>query len=391
MSLGEDKRLVEYNLENSDIESGLRVRSAHKMTQGAVPTGLLWTTESLIDDRCVPKAKNGRSSVPDMLLMTTNEFKLKVHATDSTRQCLKTVLGPTFAGPISNMLVVPSQAASRTRCIVYSTHERVVGMLQLPLEGNPREALGLVAHPAEVSSICVSHDGKYLFTAGGRDCAVMQWRLNPEAAAVRGGGKLGHFIEVIEGGPNGAFMKEIIDYFFYAQIRAQGEETTAKRRIEGTIPFGQVPNLMRALGFYPSVKDIGNMTYEVSTRFGRPGIEVADIQIDFETFMRLYVNHRPVFGISKRNIEAAFNAIGADPVTGIVDRQELFTTLQQRGEVLEAPEVDMILKSLLGDDVTLDMLEEKITAKAFAENLLGFEDYEDEGANGGAAAAASQA
>ena len=38
------------------------------------------------------------------------------------------------------------------------------------------------------------------------------------------------------------------------------------------------------------------------------------------------------------------------------------------------------LKSLLGDEVSsIDMLEENITAKAFAENLLGFEDYEESG------------
>lgn len=30
----------------------------------------------------------------------------------------------------------------------------------------------------------------------------------------------------------------------------------------------------------------------------------------------LYVNHRPVFGINKKNIEDAFAAIGADPASG---------------------------------------------------------------------------
>jgi cilia- and flagella-associated protein 251 len=350
----------------------------------------LWTTEQLLDDTSMPRGDETTAgpAVTDVVMMATNEFKIKVHATDTTRQCLKTVLGPTFGGPLCNIQVVPAQASSgsRTRVLVFSCHERVVGMIQLPLEGNPREAIALVAHPGEVASMCVSHDGKYLFTAGGRDCAVHQWRLQPEAAVVPGGGKLSHFIDVIEGGPTGAFMKEIIDYFFYAQIRAQGEETTAKRRIENTIPFGQVPSLMRALGFYLSNKDIDNMTFEVKTRFGSPNVAVPDIQIDFEAFIRLYVNHRPVFGITKRNIEDAFAAIGADPVTGIVDRQQLFNILQERGEAIHPYDIDMCLKGLLGDDVTLDMLEDKITAKAFAENLLGFEDYEDEGGMGGPSA-----
>jgi hypothetical protein len=89
------------------------------------------------------------------------------------------------------------------------------------------------------------------------------------------------------------------------------------------------------------------------------------------------VNHRPVFGINKSNIEAAFAAIGADQATGLLDRDVLFSLISTRGEALHSYEVESALKSLLGDDVQMDMLEDKITAKAFAENLLGFEDYED--------------
>jgi hypothetical protein len=129
----------------------------------------------------------------------------------------------------------------------------------------------------------------------------------------------------------------------------------------------------------------------VKTRFGAPGVAIDDIQIDFEAFIRLYINHRPVFGITKRDIEKAFTAVGADPVTGIVDRQQLFQILQQRGERISQQDIDLCLKGLLGDDVSLDMLEDKITAKAFSENLLGFEDYDvaDEagGVMGGAASA----
>jgi len=381
MSLGEDKRLVEYNLVDSDIESGFRIRAAHKVTQGAVPTGMLWTGEQLVDDASMPKAKDTRVAMAmDVLLIPTNEYKLKLHATDVNRHCIKTLLSPTFGGPLNQILVVPAQPGAVNRCLVYSTHEKVVGLIKLPLDGNPRSAMGLLAHPLEISAMAVSHDGKYLFTAGGRDCSVHCWRIDGDALVIEGGrSRVDHFIDVIEGGSKGAFMKEIIDYFYYAQIRAQGEETTAKRKIEGEIPFGQVPNLMRALGYYPSIKEITHMTFEVDTQFGgQPGLNVDDIHINFETFIRLYLNHRPVFGINKRNIEAAFAAIGADPVSGIVDRQHLFSLLQSRGEALDPADVDMCLKALLGDDVTLDMLEDKITAKAFAENLLGFEDYEDD-------------
>ena len=92
------------------------------------------------------------------------------------------------------------------------------------------------------------------------------------------------------------------------------------------------------------------------------------------------MNHRPVFGINKKNIENAFVAIGADPTSGVMDRDTLFNLLKTRGEPMHQLEVESSLKSLLGDEVTsVEMLEENITAKAFAENLLGFEDYEEAG------------
>ena len=37
--------------------------------------------------------------------------------------------------------------------------------------------------------------------------------------------------------------------------------------------------------------------------------------INFEDFIKLYVNHRPVFGIGKEHIQTAFGGLGAEPPT----------------------------------------------------------------------------
>lgn len=222
MSLGEDKRLVEYNLVDSDIESGLRVRCAHKVTQGAIPTGLMWTQDQLLDDKNMPRPKDGKGAAQaDTLLVATNEYKLKLHASDMSRQCVKTVLGPTFGGPLNRVFLVPAQSgtgAAGTRCLVYSTHEKVVGLVRLPLDGKPRSAMGLLAHPLEISSMCISHDGRYLFTAGGRDHSVMQWAIDSESLVIDDGRNVvEHFIDIIEGeggdgsgghDPNGAAVHD---------------------------------------------------------------------------------------------------------------------------------------------------------------------------------------
>jgi len=68
---------------------------------------------------------------------------------------------------------------------------------------------------------------------------------------------------------------------------------------------------MRAMGYYPTNQEIQNMMNEVRfstyTDYGQPQLEV-----DLDTFIRLFVNHRPVYGIGKNNIDEAFKAILED-------------------------------------------------------------------------------
>jgi len=38
--------------------------------------------------------------------------------------------------------------------------------------------MGLIAHPDEVTDICCTADGKYIFTCGGDDLAVNMWTVD---------------------------------------------------------------------------------------------------------------------------------------------------------------------------------------------------------------------
>ena len=75
-----------------------------------------------------------------------------------------------------------------------------VGLLLLPHDGNPHNSQCLVAHPRavrmimitsnifyvlfvfvfQVSELSCSHDGQYVFTAGGDDCTVNMWTVNTQ-------------------------------------------------------------------------------------------------------------------------------------------------------------------------------------------------------------------
>ncbi|KAK7194561.1 WD domain, G-beta repeat [Novymonas esmeraldas] len=447
LSVGADKRLIEYDLVDSSPETGLLLRTAHKLSQESTPTGFTWLPGgcSLLDAASQPRdffesndnnhndddddcgsggggahgKSSGRSAgaggaaaaggeahdVLDALLVATREYKFQVYLSNWSRQCVKTVLAPTFGGPVTRMAVVPvappSKAATASttvappsHCLVYATKEKVVGLAQLPLRGDPCGSIGLLAHPGAITSMVTSYDGAFAFTAGGADQGVMQWRIRgdcivspSEWAAVvqcreRGGVPLPHLVGAVEGGADGELMKEVVDYFYYAQIRAQGEETTAKRVLLGAIPFAQMPNLLRSLCYYPSEQEIGHLTYEVANMYSPRDEPLAEVDVDailldFSQFMRLYINYRPVFGITRQDIEAAFAALGADRVSGEINRDLLFQKLSTKGEPLKSNEVAAALTSLLGDGIRLDMLEDVITARTFAENLLGFEDYEE--------------
>lgn len=46
--------------------------------------------------------------------------------------------------------------------------------------------------------------------------------------------------------------QELVDYFFYALLRTQGEDTTEERSTASVVPVAEIPNIMRALGYYPT-------------------------------------------------------------------------------------------------------------------------------------------
>lgn len=74
-----------------------------------------------------------------------------------------------------------------------------------------------------------------------------------------GGKELLPFHCLIEGGGKGWLIKEMKDLFYYAQILHQGEYTTDARIASDTVVIEQIPNLMRAIGYYPNNKEVNLM------------------------------------------------------------------------------------------------------------------------------------
>jgi len=304
-----------------------------------------------------------------------------------SKQCRRTTLAPTFGGPPNRIVLMPLDASddtnSKSRYYAYSTAERVVGLGCLPLTGNPSKVMGLVAHPSKISGLAVSFDGLFLFTAGGSDLTVNMWTvdtyaLSPPVNVSEMKNKsepLEPFLELLEGGSGGEMHNDIIEYFYFCQLRNQGENSMEDRKITGKIPLDEIPSLMRAVGYYPTEEEVTNMINEV--RYG-------DFMITGETYnfinlnetIRLYLNHRPAVALNTGHIEAAFNQISKSlngpNSTDAVSWQELKRLLMSDGEAVSPADLDVCMQALIGSNANV-LDGQMISAARLAEEILGFD------------------
>ena len=71
-----------------------------------------------------------------------------------------------------------------------------------------------------------------------------------------GGDGIEPFVNLIEGGREGQIFQDMKDFFYYSMIRSMNESTTKTRKLDGTVPLEQLPNLMRAMGYYPTEQEV---------------------------------------------------------------------------------------------------------------------------------------
>jgi len=149
------------------------------------------------------------------------------------------------------------------------------------------------------------------------------------------------------------------DFFYYSMIRSKGEGTTKTRKLDKKeVPIEELPNLMRAMGYYPTQKEVTNMSNEVRfSELAEKGLTTNSV--DLETFVKLFVNHRPVYGIGKNNIEEAFKSLNEDTKSQdddsnegqiTISRDDLFLKLlQDHGETIQVQELEKLLGLLIGE------------------------------------------
>ncbi|XP_048508015.1 cilia- and flagella-associated protein 251-like isoform X1 [Athalia rosae] len=373
-SISEDRNLIEYDLETSGPypEPGLKILKTVRVEHSAVPLSLSW----------YPKFE-----VERFFVFSNTEYKFKL-LNDCTKLIQGTYLGPTFGSPVNRIAFLPMRNMHNQAYLVFSTNTQI-GLQLLPFDGNPFEIVGIVGHPKMITRICTSFCGGYLFTLGYNDPCVLMWKIYPRAVDVMaklGGQSLSPFYCMIDGGQEGWLLNEMQDLFYYAQILHQGEKTTASRIVTDKVPIAQLPNLMRAVGYYPDSNEVEElMTEVVFKNYAKTGQLVEEIT--FEEFVKLYVNYRPVFGLSMEHVRRSFAAFCDTEMEKdlVITREkfiEILTTLGDRMTVSQAHDTLRLLmpqeeRENKAVDLNFSFLPADISYKDFAVGILGIEPVEE--------------
>ncbi|GAB5366894.1 hypothetical protein AAMO2058_001183000 [Amorphochlora amoebiformis] len=398
-SVGEDALMHEYDVVGSSIRRGVRLRSTTKIDEFGIPTGFF--------------PIGGKEPA---LACANNEFKLKLRrfivtkkdlkkskkggvggskskkAVNPSCHCIRTTVAPTYGGPPCKFEILPKLdtdgkgSISDSDFIIFSTYEKIIGMMKAPLDGNPMKTAALLAHAGEISSFACTCDGKFVLTAGGPDGSVFAWGVSTAAldsSIILGGDPNKAYLGMLEGGESGEEAKSIMDYFYLSQLKVQGLRTTEARKITGRIPGPQVVNVFRAMGFFPSESEIDDLTQEMAQTASIPKDDNDVAQVDFNDLVRLYVNHRPVFGLKREDIRLALRKIMNNQESG--KRDDLIDFLVQNGNKISRKDLTRYLIILRGADKNstlpelLDELPEVLSVDDVAEDLLGFTLRDPEG------------
>ena len=87
------------------------------------------------------------------MVSASSEYKFKL-INIGTYNTRRTTLAPSLGGYLTKLQIVPTkQAEYKDKLMFYQTASQQVGLIKMPLDGNPHRVMALIAHPSEVSCV----------------------------------------------------------------------------------------------------------------------------------------------------------------------------------------------------------------------------------------------
>lgn len=289
--------------------------------------------------------------------------------------CKQTCLGPSYGDKITQLVKLNQEDSDhKNQFVAFSTKNKVIGVIKLPLTGSPNNTLGLISNPGQINCICASKDGRFLLTAGDNDLSMNIWEVDYQALRqnqllnLHEENPLDIYPNLLDGGEQGELYRDLKDYFYYSQIRKKEENTTKAHKLDGKIPLKEIPNLMIALGHYPSLQEIQNMKNEV--KYSKESSTQPVQNLSLKKFVKLFINHKSPYGLTREYIEQTLAPVFVD---GNLSRTEFLDLIKNYGENFSDEEIKNYLNVLVGDGESERLLPETIDVQYILEDLLGFE------------------
>ncbi|XP_023309984.1 cilia- and flagella-associated protein 251-like [Anoplophora glabripennis] len=365
-TIGCDRHLVEYN-NNEARDEGLAIACRERIEQKAIPMSFLYWYEIVKDKKI------------GYLLIADNEHKFKL-LDPETKIPKSVILAPAFGcfnkRNISKIMIIPNTEA---KYMVFLA-DKFLGLHMLLPDGNPYKYVGYLGHPSKVVDFLLSYDGKYMFSFGTEDHCVFKWKIKTKAVELMyllGGKELEPFYCLIEGGKNGWLFQEIKDLFYYMQI-LQHESMDYPRKVSDSINVSELPELVRTCGFYPTEFELENMMIDIKYR-NYHETSLLNTEINFIDFVKLFCNHKPVYGYTKETIKKAFQTVvlnSDSPSENEISREEFASILAYSGEFISPGNLLKFLKTLMrsdNNDGNLEFLPENITFEYLYKEIFGID------------------
>ncbi|KAM7541024.1 hypothetical protein Aperf_G00000032968 [Anoplocephala perfoliata] len=362
-TLSEDRMLIEYDIENAKHD--------------VLPLMKRIQVENIAKPQCFTTMGDFYSE--NFICYANSESKFRLFDVDSF-SIRKTTAAPISGAPFVCIAPLPEKEDFPTppctptlaekspdkNCLVFLTDEQL-GMVLVPLDGDPYKATNIIAHPSGehgyASALAISRDRRFIFTTGGPDNSMHMWRANPGVLVAQThlyNDPMQPFYDMLTEDE----INDMKDYFYLSMLRVQGVASMDTRLISDTIPITEIPYLVRAMGLFLSESDVENMMNEVKfSQYGATGCYVNEL--DFDTLVKLYLNYRlPNESTSMEEIREAFEAIlnfekphellcpnreqCANDPPPVLQRDSLLRLLQTVGEPIRHEELVENLAVLLG-------------------------------------------
>ena len=193
----------------------------------------------------------------------------------------------------------------------------------------------MLANPRGVDDLLLSHTAQYCFTFNREDETFTQWTVDPQVLEDQqdhNSNTVKDFLSVLPDKSDTKLFSDMKDFFCYIQME-KGVSALSKK-----LPIEDIASLFRALGFYPTDKEIEDMSNEVKySDYVNTGKLRTDLGL--EECLKLFINHKPSKGEDISELKKVFKIIGKETEkqeeTPSINRNDFINFLKTRGEVFK--------------------------------------------------------